>query len=339
MSRHPSAASLAMWSLLAGATLLLTASQVSAGIGNPMKKAKQAAEKEAEKAAGKSDDKSNSQSAQPCEQIVFDEYTVELTEARIVGIIDGYKKAADIAAPRAGLVEKRNKVMEERGKIWDKNGDKIMELQSKREDVKGCYHHGYQVAQERRAQEYAQRALSDPKLMEKYKNLAMQNNAAAAQGDSAAQARINQGILEEYLPTHEDSVEVRKSCGTIPPRTPEEDRIDALDKEQASLEQQIQQIDDRVAKAQSKAIGMKPGQWGVALERIQMFGGAKAQAPAASGGRKKKGESGSESDSDSKSSESSGSSGSSASSSRCGYTDEEVKAIEKHADELRACVR
>lgn len=328
MPRHPSLTYAATLSAFVLAIVLSAPAPAVAGIGNPIKKAKEA--------IGKGEHKESDAPAKPCAQVVFDDVTVELTETRVARLVSSFQKVEAIMAPRPGLVEQRNKANDERGAIWDKHGDKIMALEQKRDDIKGCYHNGYQAAQEKKLQEYSQRAFSDPKLLEKYKNLAMQNNAAAAAGDTAAQARINSGIMEEMLPSPEDSAQVRKSCGPIPPPSKEEDQVAALDKQMASLDEQIRQIDQKAADAQAKDSGLTPPQWGQALERIRAFGGG-SNAASNSGGdsRKKKGDSSSSSSSDTGSGSSSGNSSSTGPSSKCGYTDVEVKALDKHIVELR----
>ena len=325
----PRYASLAILSALVLGLASSAPSPARAGIGNPIKKAKDAVTKEAKK-----ETKTEAQ-AQPCAAPVFDDVTIELTEARVTRMIAGYQKMEATLMPRQDLVMKRNKVMEERNAIWDKNGERIQALEQKREDVKGCYQHGYEVAREKKMQEYSQRAMSDPKLMEKYKNLAMKNNSAAAAGDTAAQNQIYAGMYAEMLPSSEDSAAVRKGCGPLPPRTKEEDQLDALDKQIASYDDQIRKIDDKVAETQAKEIGVTPTQMGVVVERIKGFQGTSKDAQNANAERKKKGESSdTKSDSGSDGKSDSGSSGSAASSSHCGYTDEEVKALTKHGAEL-----
>jgi uncharacterized coiled-coil protein SlyX len=328
MSRHALVAPL---SALVLALALAAPSPTQGGIGNPIKKAKDAVTKEAKK------ETKSEPEAKPCPAPVFDDVTIELTEARVTRMIAGYQKMEVSLAPRQDLVMKRNKAMEERNAIWDKNGEKIQALEQKREDAKGCYQHGYQVAQEKKMQEYSQRAMSDPKLMETYKNLAMKNNAAAAAGDTAAQNQIYAGMYAEMLPSSEDSAAVRKSCGPMPPRTKEEGQLDALDKQVASYEDQIRKIDDKVAETQAKELGVTPTQMGVVVERIRGFQGSSKDADGAKSERKKKGESSdtkSDSGSGGKSDSDAGSSGSTGVSSKCGYTDEEVKALTKHAAEL-----
>ncbi|HKO22034.1 MAG TPA: hypothetical protein VJX91_05215 [Candidatus Eisenbacteria bacterium] len=337
MSRHAPLALLSAFALVLAWGMPAPA---SAGIGNPIKKAKDAVTHEAKK-------ETKSENAKPCAPPVFDDVTIELTEARVSKMIASYQKVEATLAPRQDLVLKRNKLMEERSALWDKHGDKIQDLQGKRQDVDGCIQHGYEVAREKKMEEYSKRAMSDPNLMEKYKELAMKNNAAAAKGDTAAQNNIYSGMYAEMLPSSQDSANVRKDCGPMPPRTKEEDQIDALDKQIASYEDQIRKIDDKVAQTQSKEMGITPNQMGVVMERIGAFNGSSKDAKDDKDEGKKKGESSSSSDK-SGSGSSSGSGDQSASggdsdagstSAKCGYTEEETKALTKHAAELNKYFR
>jgi hypothetical protein len=142
--------------------------------------------------------------------------------------------------------------------------------------------------------------------------------------------------MEEMLPSKEDSAQVRKECGPIPPTTKEEDQINALDKQIQGLEDEIRKIDDKSAETQAKGLGMTGPQMGTAFERIRGFRGTSKDAAEAKGERKKKGDSSSSSDSksDSKSESGSEDSGSAAVPAACGYTAEETKALSKHAAEL-----
>jgi hypothetical protein len=313
--------------ILASVSLLSFDASAIAGIGNPLKKAKEKLQKAAEKKAGVESPADGAD-----EPVVFDDVVLELTDARLERILTTFRKAAAAGAGRPALVEKRGKLLEEREQIWEKYDDKIMDLQRKRGDIETCQHDGFNEAQERRAREYSQRALTDPALLEKFKNLAAQNNAAAAQGDSAAQARLNAGMMAEILPTSEDSAAVRRKCGPIPARTPQENRMDAIDKEVASIDDQLRRIDERVAEAQSKEGGLDRDQWGMAIERIQMYLSA---VRSAKGGGSGGGGSSSGNGSDSGGGSSGG--GASANSPR-GFSEEELKALEGRVSELRGAL-
>ena len=50
---------------------------------------------------------------------------------------------ADAGTRRAAAVETRNKAQEQRGALWEKYGEKIPEIQNKRDDIDACLHDGY----------------------------------------------------------------------------------------------------------------------------------------------------------------------------------------------------
>jgi hypothetical protein len=260
--------------MLCLAAIVLATPSARAGLGDLMKKAK-------EKVAP-------SQTEAPTQKtpfkLVFDDDVVELAGERLDHILATYQAAAAVSAGRAELVVKLNATHEEREKIWDKDGEKIMEQQRKRGDMDVCYHDGYQAASNRRMQEYSQKALTDPAIREKFTRIAQQNNAAAMQGDSAAIARAQQGMMEEVLATKEDSAAVRKECGPMPPAHASEAKVQALDKQIASLNEQIRAIDGKVAQTQAKQSGLTPHQWGIAIDRIQGFLWQQARSSSGGGG-------------------------------------------------------
>ena len=188
-------------------------------------------------------------------KLVFGDPVMELTGDRLDHILATYEAAAGASAGRAPLVTKLNALQEERDALREKDGDKMMALQSKRDEVKVCYEQGYSEAGQRRMQEYANRALTDPALREKFARVAAENNAAASQGDSAAIARAQNAMLEEVLPTKEDSASVRKQCGAVPPPSAQRDEVGSLDKQIAALNEQIRAIDTKVSQAQANRAG------------------------------------------------------------------------------------
>lgn len=233
-----------------------------AGFGDTLKKAK---DKATQAVAGKEQPKVETGS------VVFDDVVLELTDERVGRIVSAFQAAKTAGAGRAAAVEKLNKTSEERGKIWEKNGEAIMELQRKRGDLEVCYHDGYREAQDRKSAEYAQRALSDPALRDKYMRAAQQYNEAAAKGDSAAIAKAQAVVLSETMISHEDSVAVRQKCGAMPPPTPPELKIAELEKEIAARNDEIRDIDRKVAEAQAQQLQMTGEQFAMASERIQMY--------------------------------------------------------------------
>ena len=308
------------------AAVLTNVSPAGAGIGNPLKKAKEKVEKTVSP--------EQPAATKPAEPLVFDDLMLELTEARVAKITAAYKDAGAITAGRPALVERRAKASDEHAKIDEKHGEKVRETQRIRGDIESCYHDGYQAAQERKIQEYSQRALTDPVLRDKFAKAAAENNEAAARGDSAAIARINAVLYAEILPSKEDSVKAREACGPLPPRSASEKRMDELYAEMNSLDKQIRAMDDAAAKALSKKGGLTEQQWGMATERITMFLQQSMNDKGPSGDSKGS-DSGSGSEGGSGSGSGSGSGAQAASTRYAGFTDEELDALFKHRQELR----
>jgi hypothetical protein len=275
--------------------LLVLASPASAArIGIP-KKVKDTVSKSAEQ-------KASPQAQAAEEQVVFDDLILELTEERIGAVLAACGRVAAVSGGRPPLVARLDKANEERSKLFDKYEEKIRNDQNKRDEVEGCRHQELSAIRDRKMQEYSQRALTDPALRDKYAKLAMQYNAAAAQGDSTAIQTMQDAMAEEVLPSKEDSAKVWKDCGTMPPVSAEEKKLDAFDKEIASLNEQIRAIDQKIAAEQSSEKGaFTREQWAMAIERIQMYVSAKKQ--------KRKDAS-------------------------RGYSDAEVQAMDKHLEEL-----
>lgn len=249
---------------------LVLASNARAGI-NPLKKAKDAVTKPVEK---KATPQAND------EPPVFDEYVLELTEARIEGILSACKKSAEALAARQPIVDKLNQVSDERSKLDQKQGEAVRELQRKRGDVETCYHDAYQEILDKNRMEYASKATTDPAFLQKFSKLAQEQAQAQAKGDSVALAKITKAMFEMMAPTHDDTLAVKKKCGPIPPHSAAEDQLAAYDKQIASLNEQLRQADEKAAKEQAKATGMNEQQWGGARERILAFLGVyKANGP------------------------------------------------------------
>jgi len=268
MSHPPSCSA---WNRLPSHALLITtiaflvlASPARAGIGDLVKKAKD----KAAKAVGQ-----EAEPEAPADEgkVEYDDVVLELTSDRIERILAAFKTASEVSAGRPPLVERLNKANDERNAVLDKHWEAIQAVRMKRSEVETCCHDGYQAAQDRRTEEYREKALTDPVIREKFTRAAQENNAAAARGDSAAIKRIMQVLHEATAPTRDDSLKVRSACGPTPPRLGSEDRLDALDKEIAALEEKIRQLDMKVAEAQAKEGGLDEAQWAMALERIQMY--------------------------------------------------------------------
>lgn len=287
--------------LLLAAVALTAASPASAGIGNPLKKAKEKLAKMAapDPAAPVGDD-----------TVVFDEAVLELTDERVARVVRAFNAAKSAAAGRAAHVEILNKTTDERGNLWEKHSEAIMELERKRGDMDTCYRDGYHEAQEQLTAEYSQKVLTDPAIREKFARAAMENNAAAAKGDSTAIAKINAVLMSETIISAADSAAVRKKCGAMPPITPNEVKLEELDKKIASENEQIRDIDKKVSDDQAKELQMDREQFGNAMDRIAAYRAWKRAAT----------------------------SGSKSPPILRGFTQEEIDALEKHFEELEGAL-
>ena len=315
--------------LAASLGLLAPASLARAGIGDLVKKAKS----KAAQAVGQKPSQPTETAEGP--GVVFDDITLELTEARVAGILGAFEAAGKAGEGRPALAQKLVQAQEDRGALDEKEGEAVRELQRKRADVEGCYHDGYKTAEERRGEEYKNRAFTDPVLREKFMKAAQQNSEAAARGDSAALERLNQVMREELAPTREDSAQVRKTCGPVPPHSAAEDELNAYDKQIAGLQEEIRAIDSKVAETQAKTSGLKGQQWATALERIHGYlSWRRSHTPAKSSG-KSSASSGSSSGS---SAGNASTQSSTAATSPRGFTEVEVEALEKYLEKLRAAL-
>jgi hypothetical protein len=252
--------------IVVGAAILIvsTPDHARAGIGNPLKKAK---EKLAKAAAPKEEDEGEIDN----DTIIFDDVTLELTEARVASMVTTLKATKAARAEREAAVGRLNKASEALNAHDEKHGEGIRALQEKRGEFEVCYNDGYHAARERKMQEYSQRALSDPVLLKKFQQAAAENNAAAAKGDSAAINRLNAIMAAEILPSHEDSVEVRRKCGPLPPPSPAEIKFAALEKDVAARTEELRDIDKKAGDAQASASNMDSQQYAMALERVHAF--------------------------------------------------------------------
>jgi len=243
---------------------LAAAAPARAGIRDLVKKAK-------DKAAQATGKKEEAAAPAPADKVEFNDVILELTKARLERIVAAFNAASAASAGRPALAEKLNQASFERHEVFQKNEEAIRATRGKRDDVEVCYHDGYQEAHDRRSEEFQQKALTDPAIREKFTRAAQEHNAAVARGDSAAIQKVQETMLSVIAPTHEDTLQVRQKCGPIPPRLAAEDKLDALDKQIASLSEQIRAVDEKVSEAQAEGGQLDRKQFAMAAERIQMY--------------------------------------------------------------------
>ncbi|MGH7682146.1 MAG: hypothetical protein ACRENN_09200 [Candidatus Eiseniibacteriota bacterium] len=253
---------------LIAVVLLCPALAVPAVAGfNPMKKAKDAVTKPAEKKVTQPPKGSD-------EPPVFDEYTLELTEARVEGLIAACKKAAQAAGARQVIADKLSKVQDDRYKLDQKEGEKVRDLQRKRGDIEVCYHDAYQGCIEKRRAELTSKAMSDPSSMQEFTKLAQEQAMAQGKGDTVALQKATAAMMKWGAPTRDDTLAVKKKCGPIPPHSAAEDQLAAYDKQIEGINKELRDADEKAAKEQAKASTMTQEQWATARERMLGFLGA-----------------------------------------------------------------
>lgn len=289
------------------ATIFLMTPSADAGIGNPIKKAKEKLQKKVEQKVDPAEADAAPEAITD-ETVVFDDLVLELTEPRLERIVAAFNAAKAAGTGREAAVEKLNQAINERGQHQDKHADAMMEVRNKRGEIEACYEEGYREAQDRKTEEYSQKAMNDPAIREKYMKAAMQHNEAAARGDSAAIKAITETVMAETMIGHDDSVAVRKRCGPLPPPTPAEIKLAELDKKVAALTEDLRAIDMKVAEAQAKEVQMEKEQFAMATERVQMYLAWKRWKTKST-------------------------------SSPRGFTQEEIDAMEKHLAELQAAMK
>jgi len=251
------------WALLLafGVTLSL-ATPAQAGFGDLVKKAKDKATKKAE---------APEEATPGEEEVVFDSAVLELTEERLGGVLHALNKAKAVIEGRKPLVAKVEQANEARGAHMEKHEDKIRDIQNKRGDVESCRAEGYQKMYDLRTKEYADKALTDPTIREKFTRIAQENNAAAMRGDSTAIKRAQDAMMAVMLPTREDTLEVQRKCGPLPPQSPAEAALAKLDADLEAANEKLRDYDKKSTQAQAKDSGMNEEQFGIALERIRNY--------------------------------------------------------------------
>lgn len=235
------------------------------GVGGLAKKAKD----KAAKAAGVKKDEG--EPAIDNSTVVFDEQTLELTLERIDTMISTYKAAGAAVGGRQAIVDQYEKANSERGDYWQKEGETIMETQRKRDEVNTCRGDAIRAMVDAKMKDYSQKALTDPAIRDKYMKIAMQYNAAAAKGDSAAIANAQSAMMDVMMPSHADSVEAMKKCPPFPAELASERKVAAMDKRLAELSDQVRKFDEKISQAQAQHGNMTREQFATAAERIQMY--------------------------------------------------------------------
>lgn len=254
------------------AILVTLAPPAHGGIGGAVKSLKDkagkaAAQKGAEKAGGKAGQAPAPDEAPP----EFGGNLLELTSDRLDQVLKGLKAGEEAKRPRADVIARRQKVEAELTSVNDKFSEAIDEANRKRNDAENCYSDALQDIGKRRNKELEQKMMSDPALYQKYMAMAQRLGMAQASGDTATVSKLQEEMLALSRPTRADTVAAQQKCGPLPARHPMAARLEALQHQATSFDDELRAIDEKSNESQAKASGMTARQFAMARERIEMY--------------------------------------------------------------------
>lgn len=256
--RRPTAVALALLAVLA------FPSESRAQLGGLVRKA-------ADAAARKAGDESGLNAALEGENVTYTDVVLELTPERVDKLIAGFNAGKAKLAGRPALVNKRDAAADRLSTLIDRSGKDIDALRDRRNQVENCRSEAFGEIEDTKTDALPARVMSDPALMQKMQDLAMRLGEAQMKGDTATLAKLNREIKALSAPTAADSAAVTTKCGPVPPPSPAELQIKALQDEVTSLDQQIRSLEESAAQAATSASGMNAKQYPVARERVEMW--------------------------------------------------------------------
>lgn len=251
----------------AGALLLATPAVAHAQLGGLMKRA---AEKALEKKAGGA---SEGQGSSACRNVRFDRTVVELTPARLDGIV----KALEAAS--AGPAGAKRKALQAEldaaeARLNELQGDpSLSRAQDSEREWKSCRQEAYQSIVSARAEKEG--AGITTKWMKATREHNERIAAAHARGDSVHAAALTDStylvMANVIAPTAADSAAVDKRCGKPPRISRRVAERDSLRVAVRELEDEIRALDEDAEDEMARASGLTATQLAMARERLTMF--------------------------------------------------------------------
>jgi hypothetical protein len=235
-----------------------------AGIGGFTKSIK-------DKAAQAAGQKVESTTGLDGEAVEFNNVILELTSERLDAILAGLKAGKDATSGRPALAARKQKLEAQVSALVDKNGKEMDAAREKRNAAERCRDDAFHAIKTERDEDVRKRLMTDPALRQKMMTLSQQMGMAQTKGDTAEVSRLTREMASLSTLTREDSIAVDKKCGPLPPRHPAEIQIEVLQKETASIDEQIRGMEKNSLASESKASGLSETQFDMALERIQMY--------------------------------------------------------------------
>lgn len=242
----------------------LAATPAAAGIRDMVKSAK-------DKAVQKTGQKSAGTQATPGAVPVFDDRTLELTEARVAQVLKGMNAGAAFTADLPRLVARQQALNEEIGNLNDKHGNAIEAFRQKREEHASCFDEEIEASRRQRFDDMMRQGMANPASMQKIAELTVRLNEAQVKGDTAAVRTLSKEMEAFNAITPADSLAGRKKCGAPPPPPPAFLRREAAQAELAGVDEKIREKNLKVRKVQLDASGLTDDQTAIAIDRITLY--------------------------------------------------------------------
>lgn len=258
---------------IVGAIVLATPAVAHAQLGGMMKKAAQRAlEKKAETSAANAVTGKPDESA-ACRNVTFDRTTVELTPARLDGIVKALN-AANEGASGAKRRDLRSRLDAAEARLEELRGDEsLQKAQESEREYKSCRQEAFQQIMSARVEKEGQG------IMTKYMQAMRVHNekiqAALAKGDTAKSNALQdstwQVMMSVVTPTAADSATVQKKCGTPPRVSRRVAERDSLAVAVREMNDELRVMDEDAEDAMLKASGLTATQLAMARERLTMY--------------------------------------------------------------------
>jgi hypothetical protein len=253
-----------------GAVVLALPGVAHAQLGGLMKKA---AERALEKKAEKTVTGGSGEESSRCRNVTFDRTTVELTEARLEGVVKALNSA--YSGPNgAKRRELQSQLTAAEARLSElENDPSVQKAEDSQNDYKSCRQEAFQQIVNARVEKEGQG------IMTKYMAAMRVHNekiaAAQQKGDTAKanalQDSTYQVMMSVVTPTAADSAVVQKKCGNPPRPSRRAAERDSLRTVVREMNDEIRAMDEDAEDAMLKVSGLTATQFAMARERLTMF--------------------------------------------------------------------
>lgn len=254
-----------------GALMLAVPAAAHAQLGGLMKKAaERALEKKVEPGAAAGTSRDNSAA---CRTVTFDRTVVELTPARLDGIVKALDAvyAGPNGAKRRDLQTQLDAAEARLEEL--QNDESLARAEDSQREWKNCRQEAYQEIMSARMEKEG--AGITPKWMKAMREHNEKIAAAQARGDSAKAAALTDStwlvMSNVVAPTAADSAAVEKRCGKPPRVSRRVAERDSLRVAVREMEDEIRGMDEDAEDDMLKASGLTATQLAMARERLTMY--------------------------------------------------------------------